>query len=88
MLRGEISLKDFPTCFHVLLVWCAVFATSTAITFEEFIGYPFSTSNGYQLFPKGDDLAQGVNIPFPFPYFNDSFTFADVSDLRIYCYMY
>ena len=76
----EINHKKVLMCFCVLSVWCAIFGASKGITFEEFVGYPFTANNGYQLFPRGDDLAQGVNIPFPFPYFNDSFTFADVSN--------
>lgn len=82
--NSSTSLKYTPTCVFMFLVWCAVFGSGKAITYEEFIGYPFEASNGYQLFPRGDDLAQGVNIPFPFPYFNESFTFADVSDSLIY----
>ena len=78
------SLKYTPTCIYMILIWSAVFESGKAIAYEEFIGYPFETSNGYQLFPRGDDLARGVNIPFPFPYFNESFIFADVSDSLIY----
>ena len=77
---SSTSLKCTLTCFYMFLVWCAIFESHEAVTYEEFIGYPFEKSNGYQLFPRGDDLAQGVNIPFPFPYFNKSFTFADVSE--------
>ena len=76
---SSTSIKCTPTCVYIFLVLCVVFGSGKAIPYEEFIGYPFSTSNGYQRFPRGDDLAQGVTIPFPFPYFNQSFTFADVS---------
>ena len=53
--------------------------SDSAISFEEFIGYPFNETNGYSVFPRGVDQQQGVPIPVPFPYFGRTVSYANVS---------
>ena len=68
----------------LLLSLCLMNESGSAISFEEFVGYPFNESNGYSVFPRGVDLVQGLLIPLPFPYFGRIFSYANVSD---YCYV-
>ena len=53
--------------------------SGSAISFEEFIGYPFNETNGYSVFPRKLDLVRGLPIPVPFPYFGRTFSYAHVS---------
>ena len=66
----------------LLLTLCVTNESATAVSFEEFFGYPFNESNGYTVFPRGVDLEQGLPIPVPFPYFGRTFSYAHVSVYR------
>ena len=50
----------------------------SAISFEEFVGYPFDEANGYSIFPRGVDRKYGLPIPVLFPYFGRTFSYANV----------
>ena len=63
----------------LLLTLCLTNKSGSAITFEEFVGYPFDEANGYSIFPRGLDLVRGLPIPVPFPYFDRTFSYANVS---------
>ena len=68
----------------LLLILCLMNESGSAISFEEFVGYPFNESNSYSVFPRGLDLEEGLLIPQPFPYFGRTFSYANVSE---YCYV-
>ena len=68
-----------------LLTLCLAIENASAISFEEFIGYPFNEVTGYSVFPRGIDLKQGVPIPIPFPYFGRVFSYVNVSVSYSYC---
>ena len=68
----------------LLLILCLMNESGSAISFEDFVGYPFNKSNGYSVFPRRLDLEQGLLIPVPFPYFGRTFSYANVSE---YCYI-
>ena len=63
----------------ILLLTLCLTKCGSAITFEEFVGYPFNESNGYSVFPRGLDLVRGLTIPVPFSYFGRTFSYAHVS---------
>ena len=68
-----------------LLTLCLMSESGSAISFEEFIGYPFNEVNGYSVFPRVLDLVQGLPIPVPFPYFGRTYSYAHVSTCSTRC---
>ena len=68
----------------LLLTLCLTNKCGSAITFEEFVGYPFNESNGYSIFPRELNQVRGLPIPVPFPYFGRTFSYANVSAYN-YC---
>ena len=63
----------------VLFLTLCMMKRGSAISFEEFVGYPFNEANGYSIFPRGIDHTEGLPIPVPFPYFGRTFLYANVS---------
>ena len=61
----------------LFLIFCLM-KRGSAISFEEFVGYPFDEANGYSIFPRGVDLKYGLPIPVLFPYFGRTFSYANV----------
>ena len=61
----------------VLFLALCLMKRGSAISFEEFVGYPFYETNGYSVIQS--DLTRGLLIPVPFPYFGRTFSYAHVS---------
>ena len=63
----------------VLFLTLCMMKRGSAISFEEFVGYPFNEANDYSIFPHGIDHTEGLPIPVRFPYFGSKFSYAHVS---------
>ena len=70
----------------LLLTLCLTSKCGSGISFEEFVGYPFTEANGYSVFPRTLDLVRGLPIPVSFPYFGSTFSYAHVSACMMYNY--
>lgn len=73
------SCASWGTVAVLFLTLCLMNERGSAISFGEFIGFPFNESNGYSIFPRGIDEVRGLPIPVPFPYFGRTFSYANVS---------
>ena len=69
----------------VLLLTLCLMKSGSAISLEEFVGYPFNEHNGYSIFPPVLDQVKGLPIPIPFPYFGRTFSYANVSVCSTSC---
>ena len=74
----RFSTFNCATIIRYLLITYSYYST-TAIPFEDFIGYPFGSDTD-QTLPTCDDCAVELEFSPPFPLFDESFTHTSVSD--------
>lgn len=81
-MASILHLPNMHNMHVALLVLCCSlgFYRVSAVKFEEFLGYPFGEEYGYSAFPSGVDQVRGVAIPMPFPFFDQIYNFANVSN--------
>ena len=54
--------------------------SAAAITFQDFIGYPFGEEHGDKLIASRDDAAILIEVPKSLPYFRSSYRYIRVSN--------